>query len=322
MNTNTICPDGSDRRFSRMLWRNASAVEVLPGPGNEGLMEAESFFMIGSHLYSRSVPVPEIYYYDRDSGRIVVEDLGDTRFQDVALSLLHAGNYRALFREYERALDVLALMQVKGSEGFDTAWCWQEPFYDSSLALEKEAFYFRDAFLRDFAGISFDHYGLMEEFEGLARQVDGMRHVNCFLHRDFQSRNLMISGEEVMIIDFQAGRLGPPCYDVASLLHDPYVNIPWSMRLELLHVYHELLGRISAPWTDQVSRDHFLLLSVFRLLQALGAYGFLSGHKGRSFFRQFMQPALDSLRQVLDAWVGIHCPVLSGCVDRAMAGLG
>jgi len=44
------------------------------------------------------------------------------------------------------------------------------------------------------------------------------------MHRDFQSKNLMIKNEQIFVIDFQGARLGPPSYDLASLLFDPYVN--------------------------------------------------------------------------------------------------
>ncbi len=292
------------------------AVVIEPAPGPRGVKEAESFFIIGTHLFSRGVPVPEIYYFERDSGWLVVEDLGDKHVQDEALFLLSEGNMAGFKQLYARVLGVLVLMQEKGSPGFNASWCWQGPIYDSRLAMEKEGLYFLKAFLKGYMELSFSEEILVRELAELSGLVDDYGSQGFILHRDFQSRNLMICQEKIMIIDFQAARLGPPAYDLASVLHDPYVNMPWNIRQELYHKYLELTGRTAG---DKGFGRQFHLFSILRLLQALGAYGFLTKVKKRYFFRSFMKPALEGLERLLQDWHHTDCRELRRCIHAAMA---
>ena len=321
MNRPEICPDGSDRSFSRTRWHDKPAVAISPGPGRGGMLEAESFFLIGSHLFSRRIPVPEIYLYDRETGTLMVEDLGDESLQYAASALLSQGDFQGLLRRYRQVLNVLIAMQTTGTEGFDPSWCWQEPLYDSRVAMKKEALYFVNAFLKGCIGLSCPDEALYEEFKKLTRLVDGIASRRVFLHRDFQSRNLMITNGNIRIIDFQSGRLGPPGYDLASLLHDPYVSMPWAVRDELYNYYCARMEDMDDSFRETSFRREFHLLSIMRLLQALGAYGFLVKIKKRPFFEPFMQPALETLERLLENWYDTRCRHIISCIRIAAAEL-
>ncbi len=288
-------------------------------------MEARAFFHIGTHLRRQGIPVPEIFEFDPDSGLLIVEDLGGLHLYDFAIDALKRRDHEGLARQYRAVLDLLIDMQILGAEGFDTGWCWQGPSYDVPLCIEKEAGYFIDALVKTCLGLRPDEAlesVFMEEARVVCSQVASEQYAIYFLHRDFQSRNLMLRGNEggrasICVIDFQAGRLGPPLYDLASLLHDPYVELPWSLREELLdyyliQVYKHLPGQRSCPEGHgratggekgpggrAFHRDLFWMLSLMRLLQAAGAYGYLSAVMGRQFFRPFIAPALRGLKRVL-----------------------
>ena len=55
-----------------------------------------------------------------------------------------------------------------------------------------------------------------------------------FVHRDFQSQNIIIRNAQAHLIDFQGMRPGLAEYDLASLLFDPYVDLSPAEREELL----------------------------------------------------------------------------------------
>ena len=120
-----------------------------------------------------------------------------------------------------------------------------------------------------------------------------------FLHRDFQSRNLMVHQNRLWLIDFQGARLGPPQYDLASLLLDPYVNLPLTFQEGLVTAFLSLLQEHRkidpAAW-----RQQYNYVALCRNLQILGAYGFLSHQKGKNFFRQFIPIACRSLAYRLE----------------------
>ena len=105
-----------------------------------------------------------------------------------------------------------------------------------------------------------------------------------FMHRDFQSRNIFIKKGRVRLIDFQSAHCGHPYYDLASLLWDPYVNLKNETRWELARYYGaqpSLLQRFA----------------IQRLAQAIAAYRKLSRKK--SFFRRFIEPATNTLKDLL-----------------------
>ena len=303
-----IGPDGSDRRFGRLLWQGRPAVEIRPAPGEDGLREAFSFYLIGTHLEAAGIPVPEIFHFDRKTGVLVVEDLGDERLYEFGRRCRRSGQTKELLERYKQVLDILVAMQTRGAEGFRTDWCWQGGHYDRSLCLQREAGYFLDSFIKAYLEVQVD--GTLEErFMAeaawvCAQAADG----DLFLHRDFQSRNIMLKGgRHPYIIDFQAARLGPAGYDPASLIHDPYADLPWHVRQELLdyymeRFYKEASGRSPAGAKGKRPEEFertFWYLSLMRLLQAAGAYGFLAGVKGRSFFKDHMVSAVKGLLAVL-----------------------
>ncbi|MBW2502091.1 MAG: phosphotransferase, partial [Deltaproteobacteria bacterium] len=129
-----------------------------------------------------------------------------------------------------------------------------------------------------------------------------------FLHRDFQSRNLMVTAGEIRIIDFQGGRLGPLGYDLASLLIDPYAGIPAGLQQRLLEHYLEQLCTYGLD--DRAFLKGYKSLALQRNLQILGAFAFLAERKQKSFFRQFIPPAARSLQQLLAGPDGDNYPEL------------
>jgi aminoglycoside/choline kinase family phosphotransferase len=130
---------------------------------------------------------------------------------------------------------------------------------------------------------------LAEIAEGLAESP------RVLVHRDFQSQNIIVRAGHAHLIDFQGMRPGLAEYDLASLLFDPYVELSGAEREELCCYYIERRGPRS---TGQV-RKTLPLCAMQRLMQALGAYGFLGLVKGHRHFLAHVPAALDSLRNVV-----------------------
>src|SRR5438046_7420327 len=118
------------------------------------------------------------------------------------------------------------------------------------------------------------------------------------VHRDFQSQNIIIRNSLSYLIDFQGMRPGLPEYDLASLLFDPYVDLSKPERDELTCYYREKQagnGRIIDGEFDDILR----LCAMQRLMQALGAYGFLGLVKSHKHFLKHMPTAMASLAVVV-----------------------
>jgi aminoglycoside/choline kinase family phosphotransferase len=108
----------------------------------------------------------------------------------------------------------------------------------------------------------------------------------------------MIQQDRVRFIDYQAGRLGPLAYDLASLLIDPYAALPDHLQDALLEHYLDTLTTL-LPYDRARFRQEYLLLALQRNLQFLGAFAFLSQQRGKPFFRQYLVPSLHSLQALL-----------------------
>jgi N-acetylmuramate 1-kinase len=117
------------------------------------------------------------------------------------------------------------------------------------------------------------------------------------VHRDFQSQNIIIRNGQAYLIDFQGMRPGLAEYDLASLLYDPYVDLPETERAELTAYYR---AQLENGITLNGDFDLKLrLCAMQRLLQALGAYGFLGLAKGHKHFLKHIPAALKSLQRIV-----------------------
>lgn len=291
----TLVPDGSSRRFYRLHSEEQRLIAILPPENDErGQAEARAFWHIGKHLQAAGAPTPQMIAFDAATGLALCEDLGGERLYE----RLQAGGGEAALPLYEQAVRGLARMQVRGAVHFDPSWCWDTPQYDRQLMLERESGYFLRACCIDLLGLEFDRAAVEHDCRHLAEAAARVP-AHYFLHRDFQSRNIMVSGGAVRFIDFQGGRLGPLWYDLASLLIDPYAALPDTLQTHLQRVYLHALQEEEIPCNAEQFHREYLLLALQRNLQILGAFAFLSQVRQKPFFAQFLRPALGSLGTLL-----------------------
>jgi hypothetical protein len=265
-------------------------------PANLNLdRENHAYYLIGRHLLARTVPVPEIYRADLSSGLFIMEDLGDENLQEASRKTDPVDLYREVLR-------VLLQMQIHGSEGFDVGWTCQTERYDRLVMRRYEAEYFKEAFLCRYLGLKSDWPELQPSFDLIAEEASAPPN-HFFLHRDFQSRNIMISGGKAGIIDWQGGRLGPLGYDLASLLVDPYPELSPTQRNEVYRSYLALLKEREPSWAGSFE-DSFPYLALQRNLQILGAFSYLSKTAGKTYFAAYIPKAVESLRSLLEGVAG------------------
>lgn len=291
----SVAGDGSKRLFWRIRHQPSGArYMVMENAPLDPFAKKENlaYLKIGLHLHAKGIPVPEIHRHDLEKGWFIMTDLGETSLQSWAS---RHSNRAPL---YEQATEVLFRLQTRGALGFDTRWTCQTARYDRGVMRRYEANYFRDAFLNNYLGMNREWPELEKPFDHLAKEAS---HANSdyYLHRDFQSRNIIVDGDRIGIIDWQGGRLGPLGYDLASLLIDPYVNLNREERDRFFRHYVQLLE------TDRPAEAANLLqsypyLAIQRNLQILGAFSFLTRVRGKVYFEVYIPPALRSLLQLLD----------------------
>ena len=305
--------DGSDRRFYRVrASRSSHVLLVSPRKTMGGVDENDSYHFIGEHLRKREIPVPRIYGADLARGLFVLEDLGDAHLQEQA----NRGGV-SLEKLYRHVVKLLLVLHKGAPKGFTREFCFDAPVYDARFVYERELEYFRKAFLVGFLGYDIGEEDLRREFESLAEDA-GVKDAHGVIHRDFQSRNIMVSGGKLRIIDFQGMRFGPPAYDLASVLVDPYVSLPMSLQEGLARLYW-IGARKFLECSASRFRESYVSTRLCRNLQALGAYGFLGCVKGKTQFFQYIPGALKQLEVWLDGPCRNRCPRLRRIVAMIAA---
>ena len=288
--------DGSDRKWYRLTANKNSLILAKHELEPENIScEASAFVNIGNHLAARKVKVPKIHLSDRFSGLVFIEDLGDTNLQAVVLKIK---NYNQLIEIYQKTIQNLICLAVRAYRDFDLSWTYQTRAYNADLIIEKEGRYFVEAFLISYLGLKTCFKDYEKDIILLAEKIEKYA-INGLMHRDMQSRNIMLKNNDFYFIDFQGARYGPIQYDLASLLIDPYVVLPLSIQAKLQNYYISELAKII-----EFDEDRFITgykyCSIARNLQILGAFGFLTRVKSKIFFEKYIPPALLTLKQNLD----------------------
>ena len=116
-------------------------------------------------------------------------------------------------------------------------------------------------------------------------------------HRDYHSRNLMLHGGRLYIIDFQDARMGPDTYDLVSLLRDSYVDFT-DVEVDDLIAYFLALRKLDGA----DFRRRFDLMSLQRNLKALGTFGFQTTSRRNPVYIQYIPRTLRHVRTNLERY--------------------
>lgn len=275
--------DGSPREFFR-LRRSKDRGFILLQNSDAG--ENATYAGLAKHLSQKGVRVPKALGIDPKNGWLLFEDLGDKSLFSAAGKAMEKN--QGIQRLYFPAIKLLAQMQVNGTKGFDGgAW----PPYDKDIMIEREGMYFAAEFAKGLLGLDWS----TEYEQEIEKMADAAANANTdfFMHRDFQSRNILFTPDGPAIIDFQDARRGPLAYDAASLILDPYVDLTHECRSKLKTQYEWELKSLNT--VSENFDEEWRLLGAFRLLQALGAFAKLGGRMGKPGFLEHAEKGLEIL---------------------------
>jgi NDP-sugar pyrophosphorylase family protein/tRNA A-37 threonylcarbamoyl transferase component Bud32 len=291
-----LAGDGSDRNWYRVKYGDSSLIISDHGicmPESDELLQINAFIHIGKHLSSKEIPVPQIYNFDKLSGNVILEDLGDINLETM---IKEKNSDEFTLKLYKKVINELIGFSIKGFIGFNKKWTCQTKTYSKELILEKECGYFIKEFIQNYLKLNFSFNDFSKEFNHIADNALKYGFIGL-MHRDMQSRNIMVKNNRVCFIDFQGARSGPLQYDLASLLIDPYVNLKDKIREELLHYAMEKLKLSRDKKENFLQCYHYCSLT--RNMQFLGAFSFLSQIKKRKKFERYIPDSIQSLKQII-----------------------
>jgi len=286
-----IAGGGSERRFFRLSSSVGSA--VILAEGEEG-RELDSYVTLAGFLARHGIGVPEIYAVDREKRIILMEDLGDVHLET---ALASAGPVETE-ELYARCLDILTKLQTEVTDAMRREGILAEKRFDEEVLLGETDYFLRE-FIEGFCPVPVPET-FEEERRAIARRLAAEPAV--FMHRDFQSRNIMVQGGRLRIVDFQTAHRGPGLYDAASLLCDSYHPLPPTARERLLERYYDSIapsGALGHPSLASL-RETFTLAAIQRTMQALAAFAKLGLRRGKPRFLDSIPSGLVLLTGALE----------------------
>ncbi len=289
---------GSDRKYWRVREGNRTKVVVsFCGHDQDFLRQIEYTRFLDCH----GIPVPKLLETDFKGMTAAFEDLGDLSLYswlrcerpEIEVELM-----------YRKVIDISVMIHTGLSDYLAECPFLEERIFDYAY-FRWETEYCIEQFIRGVRNINNVATGELDrELCQIAEEADAFH--KTIIHRDFQSQNVMVEkGETPRIIDYQGMRIGPPAYDVASLLWDPYYRLESELRERLLFYY---LDEVRRKKKTEFRQDEFLssliICRIQRHMQALGAYGLLSHKKGKRYFLKFVDEGVRLLKEDMNGLQG------------------
>jgi N-acetylmuramate 1-kinase len=242
--------------------------------------------------------VPRILHASGSSRALLLEDVGDVRLQD----WLDGRTQDERMKAYRRAVRMIVRIQeatplALGSNSI----CSRLAFDEMKLKWEL-GFFFANYFNR-YLGTKLDgetSQGVQQEFRTLCAELASRPRV--LVHRDYHARNLMVHRHDLVIIDHQDARMGPASYDLASLVKDPYTALDPLAATELLEYFIELKASSSIALDDvRKFRDEMELMTIQRMLKAIGTYSYQAAVAGNPAYVPYIEPAISAALRSAEA---------------------
>ena len=282
---------GSDRKFYRIRCsQNQTLILVKYNLERE---ENRHYVEIAKFLEAHGIRAPKIYFHDAVEGLIWIEDLGE---HDLYGYRQESWLVRRAF--YESALDEIIKLHRLPESVCEEMKEHLPAEFDAALYRWEQRYFFNNCLGRYFnVGESKrKELAALPSLREIAKRLASLPRV--LVHRDFQSQNIIIQNAQANLIDFQGMRPGLAEYDLASLLFDPYVELAATERSELICYYLQKQPDNRRSVTGQFD-DTLQQCAMQRMMQALGAYGFLGLVRGHEHFLKYIPRAVRSLRGIV-----------------------
>lgn len=274
--------DASFRRYFRVERAQGTHIVMDAPPSHE---DCRPFIKVARLFEQAGVHVPHIHAENLEAGFLLLSDMGNRTYLDE----LNPNSADAMYRD---ATD--ALIKIQQASRPDVL-----PEYDASLLLRE-----MQLFPEWYAGKHFQYTFSASEMELLERVFallisNSLAQPKVYVHRDYHSRNLMVSEPNPGILDFQDAVYGPITYDLVSLWKDAYIQWDEEQVLDWLIRYWEKARKAGLP----VSQDFYELyrdfewMGIQRHLKVLGIFARLNHRDGKDGYLKDLPLVLDYVRK-------------------------
>jgi len=259
--------DASFRRYFRVEREGSQSLIAMDAP--PGHEDCRPFVHVAALFGAAGVHVPKVLAQDLKQGFLLLSDLGTSTY----LASLDESSADSLYRD---ALEALVKIQAVSRHG-------ELPDYDRAL-LERELRLFPDWYIERQLSLPLqdaERGALESAFELIL--AENLAQPRVYVHRDYHSRNLMVSDPNPGVLDFQDAVYGPITYDLVSLLRDAYIEWPEERVLDWCIRYWERARRAGLPVHSDFGEFYrsFDWMGAQRQLKVLGIFARLWKRDGK-----------------------------------------
>ncbi len=279
--------DASFRRYFRVKFEDRSLIAMDAPPSHE---DCRPFIQVSKLFYAAGAHVPRVLARNLELGFLLLDDLGTTTY----LQILQDGNADRLY------LDAIeSLIKVQLASRADVL-----PDYDETLLL-CEMCLFPDWYVAKHLRLGLNP-AQMDVLNSMFKRVLQyvMAQPRVYVHRDYHSRNLILSDPNPGILDFQDAVYGPITYDVVSLFKDAYIIWDEERILDWAVRYWERAKKGSLPVATDFAgfyRD-FEWMGVQRHLKVLGIFARLNYRDGKESYLKDLPLVMQYLRKACERY--------------------
>lgn len=288
--------DASFRRYFRATFADGSTRIVMDAPPQHE--NCRPFLHIGGLFEAAGTHVPHVYAQDLEQGFLLLSDLGNTTY----LQALTTGNAQKL---YGAATDALIKIQLASQEN-------ELPPYDAAL-LRRELNLFPEWYVARHLKVTLSEKQSAKLEAVFRRILDNNLAQPCvYVHRDYHSRNLMLTEPNPGILDFQDAVYGPITYDLASLFKDAYIRWEEEQVMDWLIRYWEKARKAGLPVHDDFGEFYrdYEWMGVQRHIKVLGIFARLCHRDGKDGYLKDMPLVMDYLRRACARYIDLK-PLLN-----------
>ncbi len=285
--------DASFRRYFRVSFKDQTLIVMDAPPQQE---DCTPFLQVAEILAATGVHVPKIVAQNLDQGFLLLSDLGNTTFLQALNDQIDSAN-----QLYGDAIDALIKLQLSQQvEGL--------PVYDESLLL-RELNLFPDWYIEKHL-----QKDLSEKQQAVLQSIftriiqNNLAQPRVLIHRDYHSRNLMVTSPNPGIIDFQDAVVGPITYDLVSLFKDAYIRWDEERILDWMIRYWEKARKAGLPVSADFAEFYrdFEWMGVQRHIKILGIFARLNYRDGKANYLNDMPLVMEYLRKTCKRYRELH----------------
>ena len=289
----TLAPasaDASFRRYFRATFDDHTLIVMDAPPQHE---DCRPFIQIAQLFAQAGVNVPRIIAQDLQQGFLLLSDLGNVTY----LQALNTDSTRLLYGD---ACSALIQIQLASKDGV-------LPPYDEALLL-REMRLFPEWYIGKHLQLTLNEKQ-QAVLDNTFRKIiqNNLAQPKVYVHRDYHSRNLMVTAPNPGILDFQDAVYGPITYDLVSLFKDAYIGWREADVLDWLIRYWENARKAGLPVHadfGEFYRD-YEWMGVQRHLKVLGIFARLCHRDGKEGYLKDMPLVMSYLRRACERYIDL-----------------